>query len=53
VLAGRRQVSTWCREQVAELTALGADPARWPAADPTDLPAAMTTESSERPAPVE
>ena len=41
VLGGRRTVSTWCREQVAELDALGPDPARWPTADPADLPAAL------------
>ncbi|WP_374971000.1 isopentenyl-diphosphate Delta-isomerase [Terrabacter sp. BE26] len=43
VLAGRREVSTWCREQVAELDRLGPDPAAWPSADPADLPGAMTT----------
>ena len=41
VLAGRRPVSTWCREQVAELAALGPDPAAWPAADPSQLPPAL------------
>ena len=41
VVAGRRQVSTWCREQVAELLALGPDPEHWPDADPDDLPAAL------------
>ena len=41
VLGGRRTVSTWCREQVAELDALGPDPSRWPDADPDDLPAAL------------
>jgi isopentenyl-diphosphate Delta-isomerase len=41
VLVGRRTVSTWCREQVAELVALGPDPSHWPDADPADLPAAL------------
>lgn len=41
VLAGRRTVSTWCREQVAELHELGAHPQQWPEADPADLPAAL------------
>ncbi|GAA2471789.1 isopentenyl-diphosphate Delta-isomerase [Terrabacter carboxydivorans] len=53
VLSGRRAVSSWCRDQVAQLDALGPDPTSWPVADPADLPAAMTTESSERPAPLE
>jgi isopentenyl-diphosphate delta-isomerase len=53
VLAGTRVVSTWCREQVTELAALGPDPAAWPTADPADLPRAMTSHSSERPAPLE
>jgi isopentenyl-diphosphate delta-isomerase len=41
VLAGRRTVSTWCREQVTELVALGPDPSQWPEADPADLPPAL------------
>ncbi|NUR16258.1 MAG: isopentenyl-diphosphate Delta-isomerase [Dermatophilaceae bacterium] len=41
VLAGRRRVSTWCREQVVELDALGPSPEQWPEADPADLPAAL------------
>ena len=43
VLAGARTVSTWCREQVAELAALGPGPSAWPTADPADLPPAMTS----------
>ena len=43
VLSGARPVSTWCREQVAELQSLGPDPVAWPTADPADLPPAMTT----------
>lgn len=41
VLAGRRRVSTWCREQVVELDTLGPSPEQWPEADPADLPAAL------------
>ena len=40
VLDGRRVVSSWCREQVQQLVALGPDPAQWPAADPMLLPPA-------------
>jgi isopentenyl-diphosphate delta-isomerase len=43
VLSGRRAVSTWCREQVTELAALGPDPAAWPSADAADLPPAMSS----------
>jgi isopentenyl-diphosphate delta-isomerase len=32
--------SPWCRLQVAELTALGPDPASWPAGDPALMPPA-------------
>ncbi len=40
VLAGDRVVSTWCREQVPQLVALGPDPDRWPEADDRLLPPA-------------
>lgn len=40
VLAGR-DVSLWCRRQVAELVELGPSPDAWPTADPADLPAAL------------
>ena len=40
VLDGRRTVSQWCREQVAELVDLGADPRGGPTADPSLLPPA-------------
>ena len=40
VLAGTRAVSTWCREQVPQLVALGSDPHRWPEADDRLLPPA-------------
>jgi isopentenyl-diphosphate delta-isomerase len=40
VLAGSRDVSTWCREQVPQLVALGSDPLRWPVADDRLLPPA-------------
>jgi isopentenyl-diphosphate delta-isomerase len=40
VLAGARAVSTWCREQVPQLVALGPDPVRWPEADDRLLPPA-------------
>jgi isopentenyl-diphosphate delta-isomerase len=33
-------VSPWCREQVAQLVALGSDPLTWPVADEAGLPAA-------------
>ena len=44
-----RAVSTWCREQVAELAALGADPADWPTADAADLPPAMSSHTTRPP----
>lgn len=40
VLSGRRDVSPWCAEQVAELVRLGPDPLAWPAADESLLPPA-------------
>lgn len=40
VLAGTRSVSSWCREQVEQLVALGPDPLAWPAADAALLPSA-------------
>ena len=49
VLSGRRHVSTWCREQVAELAALGADPADWPTADAADLPPALSSNTPRPP----
>jgi isopentenyl-diphosphate delta-isomerase len=40
VSGGELEVSPWCREQVAQLVALGPDPLTWPTADESDLPAA-------------
>lgn len=40
VTAGEREVSPWCRLQVAELLALGPDPLAWPVASAADLPPA-------------
>ncbi|MEP6649993.1 MAG: isopentenyl-diphosphate Delta-isomerase [Lapillicoccus sp.] len=40
VLAGTRDVSNWCAEQVPQLVALGADPHRWPEAHDRLLPPA-------------
>lgn len=40
VHSGELRVSPWCVQQLPALTALGADPLRWPGADPADLPAA-------------
>jgi isopentenyl-diphosphate delta-isomerase len=44
VAQGRREVSQWCREQVAALLRLGPEPSAWPTADPADLPAACPPE---------
>ncbi len=44
VTEGRREVSTWSREQVAALLELGPDPSSWPTADPADLPPACPPE---------
>jgi isopentenyl-diphosphate delta-isomerase len=40
VAAGDLMVAPWCGPQVAELSALGEDPARWPVADAAVPPAA-------------
>jgi isopentenyl-diphosphate delta-isomerase len=40
VLAGTREVSTWCREQVPQLVALGSNPGKWSEADDRLLPPA-------------
>lgn len=40
VTGGELAVSPWCREQVGELAALGADPLGWPVARSGDLPPA-------------
>ncbi|WP_285743587.1 isopentenyl-diphosphate Delta-isomerase [Lentzea sp. NBRC 105346] len=40
VLDGSRDISPWCRLQVAELVELGPDPLKWPVASPEDLPPA-------------
>jgi isopentenyl-diphosphate Delta-isomerase len=40
VAGGELDVSPWCREQVAQLVALGPDPLTWPVADEAELPAA-------------
>jgi len=42
VIRGSFLVSPWCREQISELTKLGSDPSRWPAASPDLLPGAAT-----------
>ena len=40
VLAGAREVSDWCTEQVPQLVALGPEPRYWPEADDRLLPPA-------------
>ena len=40
VLAGVREVSDWCTEQIPQLVALGPDPRHWPEADDRYLPPA-------------
>jgi isopentenyl-diphosphate delta-isomerase len=40
VLAGAREVSDWCTEQIPQLVALGPDPRYWPEADDRHLPPA-------------
>lgn len=40
VLDDRLAISPWCREQVPQLTELGADPLAWSPADPAELPPA-------------
>lgn len=41
VLAGRRPISSWSREQVEQLSRLGPEPEAWPTAEPADLPPAL------------
>ena len=41
VLDGTREISPWCRLQVAALNDLGADPSAWPSADRSLLPPAL------------
>jgi len=41
VLAGRRPISSWSREQVEQLSGLGPEPDAWPTAEPADLPPAL------------
>lgn len=41
VLAGRRPISSWSREQVEQLSRLGPEPDAWPTAEPADLPPAL------------
>jgi isopentenyl-diphosphate delta-isomerase len=40
VLAGRRDVSPWCADQVRQLAVLGTEPRDWPAAPTSALPVA-------------
>lgn len=40
VIAGTRDISPWCREQVPALVALGPDPLAWPASHADELPPA-------------
>ena len=42
VTGGELAVSPWCREQVAQLVALGDDPLAWPVAEAGELPPAAT-----------
>lgn len=44
VLAGERDVSPWCRQQVEALSQLGPDPSSWPTGDPGQLPPALLTD---------
>lgn len=46
ILAGRRAVTLWCREQVKLLAELGTGPDSWPDADPAELPAAVRPQRS-------
>ncbi len=46
VLAGRREVSAWCLEQVRQLCVLGPEAARWPTASPALLPPAAHRRSA-------
>lgn len=43
VLAGEREVSPWCREQVAQLRGRESDRGGWEPADPAQLPPAVVT----------
>ncbi|WP_407568252.1 isopentenyl-diphosphate Delta-isomerase [Arsenicicoccus dermatophilus] len=50
VLAGDREVSPWCAEQVVLLADLPDDPRRWPAADLAALPPAAAFPAAQPPA---